>query len=133
MKTDRFLANVLTASLGLSLAAFACGSAYGQKKIKVVKAPPDPPAKPATTQSSEPDKVLYDRAMLDRQKRHYIEERLSLQTLINTYPDSEYLAKAKLAVADSYYLEGGTSNYTEAISEYKSFIVFFPFLDEASY
>ena len=32
------------------------------------------------------------------------------QTLINTYPDSEYLAKAKLGVADSYYKEGGTSN-----------------------
>jgi outer membrane protein assembly factor BamD len=133
MTTDRFLTRFLTASLGISLAALACGSAYGQKKIKVVKAPPDPPAKPATTESSEPDKVLYERAMLDKQKRHYIEERLSLQTLINTYPDSEYLAKAKLAVADSYYLEGGTSNYTEAIAEYKSFIVFFPFLDEASY
>ena len=133
MATKRFLSKVLAVSLGLSLAALACGSAYGQKKIKVVKAPPDPPAKPTTTQSSEPDKVLYARAMTDRQKRHYIEERLSLQTLINTYPDSEYLAKAKLAVADSYYLEGGTSNFTEAIAEYKSFIVFFPFLDEAAY
>ena len=35
--------------------------------------------------------------------------RLTLQTLINTYPDSEYLAKAKLAIADSYYKEGGTA------------------------
>src|SRR5580658_10313526 len=134
MKTDRFLARFLGVSLGLSLAAFSCGSAFAQKKIKVVKAPPDPPAKPEpTTESSEPDKVLYERAMVDMKKRHYIEERLSLQTLINTYPDSEYLAKSKLAVADSYYQEGGTSNYTEAIAEYKSFIVFFPFLDEAPY
>ena len=36
----------------------------------------------------------------------------TFQTLINTYPDSEYLAKAKLGVADSYYKEGGTSNLT---------------------
>ncbi len=56
-----------------------------------------------------------------------------MQTLINTYPDSEYLAKAKLAVADSYYKEGGTSSTTQAISEYKDFITFFPFLDEAAY
>jgi outer membrane protein assembly factor BamD len=135
MKTECFLARILTVSLALSLAAFACSSAYAQKKIKVIKAPPDPPGKPApiATESSEPDKVLYERAIVDMKKRHYIEERLSLQTLINTYPDSEYLAKAKLAVADSYYFEGGTSNYTEAIAEYKSFIVFFPFLDEASY
>jgi outer membrane protein assembly factor BamD len=59
--------------------------------------------------------------------------RLGLQTLINTYPDSEYLAKAKLAIADSYYKEGGSSNITQAIAGYKDFIVFFPFLPEAAY
>ncbi len=31
---------------------------------------------------------------------------MTLQTLINTYPDSEYIARAKLAVADSWYAEG---------------------------
>ena len=59
--------------------------------------------------------------------------RLSLQTLINTYPDSEYLAKAKLAIADSYYKEGGSANMTQAIQSYKDFEIFFPFLPEASY
>jgi outer membrane protein assembly factor BamD len=83
--------------------------------------------------SAEPDKVLYDRAQLDLKAGRYTEGRLALQTLINTYPDSEYLAKAKLAVADSYYKEGGTSSTTQAISEYKDFITFFPFLDEAAY
>jgi outer membrane protein assembly factor BamD len=87
------------------------------------------PAEP----SAEPDKVLYDRAMVDLKKSRFIEGRLALQTLINTYPDSEYLAKAKLGVADSYYREGGTSNTTQAVSEYKDFITFFPFLDEAAY
>src|SRR5579872_7009139 len=76
-----------------------------KKKMAAVK------PKPASSQASaEPDKVLYDRAMLDMKKSKYIEGRLALQTLINTYPDSEYLAKAKLGVADSYYREGGTSN-----------------------
>lgn len=83
--------------------------------------------------SAEPDKVLYDRAMADVKKSRYTEGRLSLQTLINTYPDSEYLAKAKLAVADSYYKEGGTSNLTQSIQEYIDFQTFFPFLDEAAY
>ncbi|HEY6464663.1 MAG TPA: outer membrane protein assembly factor BamD [Candidatus Acidoferrales bacterium] len=110
--------------------AFSCTSAFGQGKIKVVK-PKQAPA-PAV-QSSEPDKVLYDRAMADLKKKRYIEERLSLETLINTYPDSEYLDKAKLAVADSYYTEGGVSNLTQAIGEYKSFVVFFPGDDKAPY
>lgn len=87
----------------------------------------------STDNSAQPDKVLYDRAKEDiRRGRHEV-GRLNLQTLINTYPDSEYLAKAKLLIADSYYKEGGTANMTQAISGYKDFIVFFPFLPESSY
>jgi len=59
--------------------------------------------------------------------------RLQLEALLNTYPDSEYLAKAKLAVGDSYFKEGGAGNLNMAIDEYKSFITFFPFLPEAAY
>ncbi len=77
--------------------------------------------------------MLYDRAADDIKRGRHEVGRLNLQTLINTYPDSEYLAKAKLLIADSYYKEGGTANMTQAISGYKDFIVFFPFLPEASY
>ena len=69
---------------------------------------------PDTGASAEPDKVLYERAMEDLRKGRHIVGRLTLQTLINTYPDSEYLAKAKLAIADSYYKEGGTAGLTQA-------------------
>jgi outer membrane protein assembly factor BamD len=86
-----------------------------------------------TGTSSEPDKILYDRAMTDIQHSRYTEARLTLQTLINTYPDSEYLAKATMGVADSYFKEGGSSGYTQAVAEYQNFITFFPFLDEAAY
>ena len=90
-------------------------------------------AAPAAGTSAEPDKILYDNAMADIKKSRYDEGRLALQTLINTYPDSEYLAKAKLATADAYYKEGGPSSLTQAIAEYQDFITFFPFLDEAAY
>jgi outer membrane protein assembly factor BamD len=83
--------------------------------------------------SAEPDKVLFERADNDIKHGRYDIARLTLQTLINTYPDSEYLAKAKLEVADSYYKEGGTSGMTQAVAEYQDFITFFPFLDEAAY
>ncbi|MGB8524506.1 MAG: outer membrane protein assembly factor BamD [Candidatus Acidiferrales bacterium] len=100
-------------------------------------APKKTAKKPAPTTvkdaSAEPDKVLYDRALVDLKAGRYTEGRLALQTLINTYPDSEYLAEAKLSVADSYFKEGGTSSTTQSISEYKDFITFFPFLDKAAY
>ena len=80
-----------------------------------------------------PDKALYERSLDDIARGHNEVARLTLNTLINTYPDSEYLAKAKLAMADSYYKEGGTASLTQAANEYNDFITFFPFLDEAAY
>src|ERR1700732_2093357 len=83
--------------------------------------------------SAEPDKVLYNRALEDIKHGRQEVGRLGLQTLINTYPDSEFLAKAKLGIADSFYKESGTANMAQAIQGYKDFIVFFPFLPEAAY
>jgi outer membrane protein assembly factor BamD len=83
--------------------------------------------------SAEPDKQLYEKSLDDIKHGRHEVGRLGMQTLINTYPDSEYLAKAKLAIADSYFKEGGTANITQAIAGYKDFIVFFPFLPEAAY
>jgi len=83
--------------------------------------------------SVEPDKVLFERAQEDIKHGRHTVARLTLQTLINTYPDSEYLAKAKLAIADSYYKEGGTAGLAQAVREYEDFRTFFPFLEEAAY
>ena len=78
-----------------------------------------------------PDKLLFDRASGEIDHGRYDVGRITLQTLINTYPDSEYLAKAKLAIADSYYKEGGVSGLTQSEAEYKDFITFFPTAPEA--
>jgi outer membrane protein assembly factor BamD len=79
----------------------------------------------------QPDKVLFQKATNEIAHGRYDVGRLTLQTLINTYPDSEYLSKAKLAIANSYYSEGGISGLTQAESEYKDFITFFPTAPEA--
>ncbi len=87
---------------------------------------------PVVGTSAEPDKVLYAKASNDIKHGRYSIGRLALQTLINTYPDSEFLAKAKLEIAESYYKEGGTAGLKQSIVECKDFITFFPFLDEAA-
>jgi len=79
----------------------------------------------------QPDKVLYEKATNEVTHGRFEVGRLTLQTLINTYPDSEYLSKAKLSIADSYYSEGGVSGLTQAEAEYKDFITFFPTAPEA--
>jgi outer membrane protein assembly factor BamD len=80
---------------------------------------------------AQPDKILYERAVAEIDNGHYEVGRLTLQTMLNTYPDSEFLAKAKLAIADSYYTQGGVSGLTQAEAEYKDFITFFPTAPEA--
>jgi outer membrane protein assembly factor BamD len=85
----------------------------------------------ANVGSKQPDKVLFDRAMDALKHNRFDVGRLTLQTLINTYPDSEYIARAKLGVADSWYAEGGTAAQTQAEIEYKDFITFFPNMPEA--
>ena len=86
----------------------------------------------ANLNSKQPDKVLYDRAMDSLKHGRYDVARITLQTLINTYSDSEYLARAKLSVGDSWYAEGTTAALAQAEAEYKDFITFFPKMPEAA-
>jgi len=86
----------------------------------------------ANIDSKQPDKALYDRAMDSMKHGRYQEARTLLETLLNTYSDSEYLARAKLAVGDSWYNEGGTAAWQQAEVEYKDFQTFYPNLPEAS-
>ena len=79
-----------------------------------------------------PDKQLYDKAMAQIGSGHYDIGRLDLQTLLDTYPDSQYMMRAKLAVADAWYREGGSAAMTEAEQEYRDFITFFPNVPEAA-
>ncbi len=82
--------------------------------------------------SKLPDKQLYDKALEQIKKGHYDVGRLDLQTLLNTYPDSEYQMRSKLAIADSWYREGGTAALTQAEAEYADFRIFFPNQPEAA-
>lgn len=86
----------------------------------------------ANVGSKQPDKVLFDRSMDAMKHNRFDVARMTLQTLINTYPDSEYIARAKLAVADSWYAEGGSTAMQQAESEYKDFRTFFPNMPEAA-
>jgi outer membrane protein assembly factor BamD len=82
--------------------------------------------------SKQPDKELFDKAMTALKKGKYDVARLDLQALLTTYPESEYQMRAKLAVGDSWYKEGGAAALQQAEAEYKDFITFFPNQPEAA-
>lgn len=113
----------LSAALLCALVALLPGCLLHRHRHTDLAAPVNP--------GDQPDKILYEKSEAEIGRGRYDVGRLTLQTLINAYPDSEYLAKAKLAIADSYYNEGGVSGLTQAEAEYKDFITFFPTAPEA--
>jgi len=86
----------------------------------------------AKVDSKQPDKVLFDRGMDAMKHNRFDVARITMQTLIATYPDSEFVARAKLALADSWYAEGGSAGLAQAKQEYQDFQTFFPNMPEAA-
>lgn len=72
------------------------------------------------------DRVLFEEAAKQVRKGSHETGRLLFTTIINTYPDSAFLPLAKLAIADSFYLEGTTSNLIQAAQAYQDWLTFFP-------
>ena len=54
----------------------------------------------SSTGAKQPEKVLYDQAMNAAAHGKFDVAGLTLETLVNTYPDSEYAVKAKQAMQD---------------------------------
>jgi len=72
------------------------------------------------------DRVLFVEAAREVRKGNHETGRLLFTTIITTYPDSPYLPLAKLAIADSFYLEGTTSSLIQAGQAYQDWLTFFP-------
>jgi outer membrane protein assembly factor BamD len=121
------------ASVALATLVLTAVTAQAKDKQPKHKKNQDLSANPlANVNSKQPDKVLFDKAMASMKKGRYDVARLTLQTLLNTYPDSEYRMRAKLAVGDTWFKEGGAAALTQAEAEYKDFITFFPDAPEAA-
>ncbi len=72
------------------------------------------------------DRELFVVATREVRKKNFDVGRLLFQTIITTYPDSPYLPMSKLAVADSFFLEGSTSALIQAVAAYQDWLTFFP-------
>jgi outer membrane protein assembly factor BamD len=72
------------------------------------------------------DRVLFVEAASEVRKGNHETGRLLFSTIINTYPDSPFLPLAKLAIADSFYLEGTKGALIQAAQGYLDWLTFFP-------
>jgi outer membrane protein assembly factor BamD len=123
----------LAASMAIFALALSLLPAEAATKKPKKKKDEDLSANPlANVKSRQPDKELYDKALIALKKGRFDVARLDLQTLLNTYPNSEFQMRAKLAVGDAWFKEGGTAALTQAEAEYEDFITFFPQAPEAA-
>src|SRR5882757_3586298 len=126
---QRFPSRLSILCLLCALPACAQFGIFKPSKPQTTPTPENPMAGHA---SKQPDKELFDKALIAMKKGKFDVARLDLQTLLNTYPESEYQMRAKLLVGDSWFKEGGTAALTQAEAEYKDFITFFPQAPEAA-
>jgi outer membrane protein assembly factor BamD len=90
--------------------------------------PKDPPAGLA-----EPDKFLFDRGTESLNDRKWLTAREYFRRLVDTYPQSQFRADAKLGIGDSYLGDGTTEGKILAINEFREFLTFFPTHRRADY
>jgi outer membrane protein assembly factor BamD len=73
--------------------------------------------------AKQSDKVLFERAMKAMNSSNYPVARTLLETLIDSYPGSDYVPSAKVSIGDAWYAEG---SFKQAELEYRDFVTFFP-------
>ncbi|HEX4998555.1 MAG TPA: outer membrane protein assembly factor BamD [Terriglobia bacterium] len=123
---------ILIAFLVVAGLSSACGGRKTASSAPVQKAEKaEKREKAEKPELNEPDRTLYERAQHEMKRGRYDIARLSLQTLINTYPDSEYLPRAKYGLGEASYREGGREKLDRAAAEFEDYITFFPTTDDA--
>jgi outer membrane protein assembly factor BamD len=98
----------LIALLGLSL-----GCAHGGQ--------PD-----IATLASNSDQVIWEAGHKAYEKKQWENARQHFRRIIDGFPNSQFGPQARLALADSYFLEGGTANYVLSAGSYREFLTFYP-------
>lgn len=76
-----------------------------------------------TASADQSDVTLFKQAQKALSKSNFGEARTLLNTLIDTHPNSDYVPRAKLSIADSWYSQHA---FKQAETEYRDFVTFFP-------
>ena len=79
------------------------------------------------------DKKIWDAASKDLSKKRYTTARRYLNRLIEAFPNSRYQPEARLALADSYFQEGGVASFILGAAEYREFGNLYPSHPKAEY
>ncbi len=105
------------AALGVVAVSVACASASTNVPVGTL----------------EPDKFLFERGTAALNDRKWFTAREFFQQLIDTYPQSQFRADAKLGVGDTHLGEGSGEGFVLAQNEFREFLSFYPTHRRADY
>jgi outer membrane assembly lipoprotein YfiO len=76
--------------------------------------------------SSASDQIVWEAGQKAVEKKDWESARQYFRRLIDAFPQSEHQPDARIALADTYFEEGGTANYVLAVSSYREFLTLYP-------
>ena len=76
--------------------------------------------------ASASDEVVWEAGQKAIGKKDWESARQYYKRLIDAFPQSNHQPDARIALADTYYEEGGTGNYVLAVSAYREFLTLYP-------
>lgn len=83
--------------------------------------------------AEEPDKFLFEHGSTALSARRWLVAREYFRQLVDSYPQSDFRADAKLGIGDSYLGDGSLEGQVMAINEYKEFLAYYPTHRRAHY
>ena len=83
--------------------------------------------------TSQPDKFLFEEGTKALNDKKWLNAREYFRELVDSYPQSQFRAEAKLGIGDSYLGDGTTESKVLAINEFREFLTFFPTHARADY
>ena len=78
------------------------------------------------TLASNSDQIIWEAGHKAFERKQWENARQHFRRIIDGFPNSQYGPAARLALADSYFGEGGTGNYVLSAGSYREFLTFYP-------
>jgi outer membrane protein assembly factor BamD len=78
------------------------------------------------TLTSNSDQVIWEAGQKAMAKRDYEPARQHFRRIIDAFPQSQYVAEARLAMGETYVKEGGSASDILAVAAYREFLTLYP-------
>jgi outer membrane assembly lipoprotein YfiO len=85
------------------------------------------------TLASNNDQEVFEAGQKAYEKKNWESARQHFKRIVDGFPQSQYGPDARLALAESYFKEGGTGNMVLATSAYRDFLTLYPSHPKSDY